>query len=68
MTEQDKQLIEKAESVHMRDKNMPHIIESLILQAETLEARNRLQSIRDQKLYALDCYNYHLEEARSGMI
>lgn len=68
MDKNDKELIQMAESVHMREYNMPQILDSLILKASSQDARNEIAKIRTRKLEELDRYNYHLEEARAGII
>ena len=56
MSEKDKQLIAKANSLNCIDWSL---IEGLIEQAETEEAKERLRTIRNDK--------YHLEEYKCGL-
>lgn len=56
MSEKDKQLIAKANSLNCIDWSM---IDGFIEQAETEEAKEKLRTIRN--------YKYHLEEYKCGL-
>lgn len=57
MTENDKKLIVKAESMHYRDWDL---IDKLAEQAETQECKDRLLKIAS--------FKYHKEEYHSGLL
>lgn len=57
MTENDKKLIVKAESMHYRDWDL---IDKLAEQAETQECKDRLLKIAS--------FKYHQEEYHSGLL
>lgn len=57
MSEKEKQLIAKANSLNCIDWSL---IDGLIEQAETEEAKERLKTIRS--------YKYHLEEYKAGIL
>lgn len=57
MSEKDKQLIAKANSLNCIDWSL---IDGLIEQAETEEAKEKLRTIRN--------YKYHLEEFKAGIL
>lgn len=57
MSEKDKKLIAKANSLNCIDWSM---IDGFIEQAETEEAKERLRTIRN--------YKYHLEEYKAGIL